>query len=144
MGTSLAAAPGQRASTFGVKAMPLYTIMAEYVGGTYLAQYRARSPRAAVAKWTQDRDSAAYVVCKRRAALEALQKDLLAPDNHLVPLAGLQRVWCTDALVRGRLLLLHIVETGGTPNQSVERMAVGSTPLQIPSSRVRRHRSLRR
>jgi hypothetical protein len=124
--------------------MPLYTILAEYAGGTYLAQHRARSPRAAVAEWAQDSDCAGYVVRKRRVAQESLQRDLLDPENHLVPVAGLERVWCTDALVRGRLLLLHIVETDGTPNEPVEGMAAGGIPLQIPSSRARRHRSLRR
>ncbi len=91
--------------------MPLYTIIAEHYGGTYVSQHRARTPGSALAKWLQHDDSSNPVHGGRRSIRERLSKDLLDRDNKLVPLDGCVRVWCTSEIVRGRLLLLNIVET---------------------------------
>ncbi len=99
--------------------MALYTIIADYAGGTYLAQHRGASPRAALAKWAKDGNGTTHVVRRLRAAREALQRELAEPDNRPVRMAGLVGVWCTSASVGGRLLLINIIETRGTPNQRV-------------------------
>ncbi|HEY5914194.1 MAG TPA: hypothetical protein VJA21_26705 [Verrucomicrobiae bacterium] len=91
--------------------MPLYTIIAEHDGGTYISQHQARIPGSALAKWLQHDDSSNPVHGRRRSTRERLSKDLLDPDNKLVPLDGCVRVWCTSESVRGKLLLLNIVET---------------------------------
>ncbi len=97
--------------------MALYTIIADYAGGTYVAQHRAASPRAALAKWAKDGNGTTHVVRRLRVAREALQRALAEPNNRPVPVAGLVDVWCISAFVKARLLLLHIIETHGTPNQ---------------------------
>jgi hypothetical protein len=91
--------------------MPLYTIVADHDGGLYVAQHRARSAKSALTKWVQDDDSSKPVHGGRRAARERLRRDLLNPDLRLVPLDGCVRVWCSSELVRGKLLLLNVVET---------------------------------
>jgi hypothetical protein len=122
--------------------MALYTIIADYAGGTYTAQHRATSPRAALTKWVRDSDSAKYVHGRNQAAQEALQRDLTDPDTIPVPLTGLVRVWCASALVRGKLLLLNIVETSGAPNpqggasgKRPSRSVANSTPVADDSRR---------
>jgi hypothetical protein len=91
--------------------MPLYTIIADHDGGLYISQHRARTPSSALAKWVQHDNSSKPVHRARRSTRERLSQDLLDPDNKLVPLDGCVRVWCTSEIVRGRLLLLNIVET---------------------------------
>lgn len=91
--------------------MPLYTIIADHDGGTYIAQHRARSATAALAKWLQDDDSGKPIHRGRRATRDRLRSDLLDPDSKLVPLDGRVHVWCTAVIVRNTLLLLNVVET---------------------------------
>src|SRR5688572_20347508 len=96
---------------FGANGMSLFTIIADHDGGLYIAQHRARSPTAALAKWLQEDDSSKPVHRGRRATKDRLRSDLLDSDNKLVPLDGRVHVWCTTAIVRGTLLLLNVVET---------------------------------
>jgi hypothetical protein len=109
--------------------MPLYTIIADYGGGTYVAQHRASSTRAALARWVQESESAKHVHRNRKAAQAALRRELTDPDNLPVPVAGLLRVLCTSASIRSRLLLLHIVETNETPNQPAAPNPAGASRL---------------
>ncbi len=95
--------------------MPLYTVIADYAGGTYVAQYRASSPRAVLAKWV--RGSAEGILrSKKRDAV--LRRRLTQPDSRPVPLSGLTSVWCCSFSVGRKLLLLNIVETGEAPNHA--------------------------
>jgi hypothetical protein len=91
--------------------MPLYTIIADHDGGLYTSQHHARTPASALAKWVQHDSSSNPVHGGRRSTRERLSKDLLDLDNKLVPLDGCVRVWCTCEIVRGKLLLLNVVET---------------------------------
>ncbi len=91
--------------------MPLYTIIADHDGGLYISQHRARTPASALAKWLQHDNSSNPVHAGPRSTRERLSKELLDADNKLVPLDGCVRVWCTSEIVRGKLLLLNIVET---------------------------------
>ena len=91
--------------------MPLYTIVADYRGGTYSSQHRARSPRAALSKWLGDDTSSKYVHRGRRATRERLVRGLLDPKGQPMLLDGLVQVWCTTVLVAGTVLLVNIVET---------------------------------
>lgn len=109
--------------------MPLYTLIADYARGTYVAQHRASSPRAAAAKWV--RESAECVHGNKKAAQTALQRGLAQGDNLPVPLAGLVGVWCMSATFRRRLLLLNIVETDGTPNQAGAGNGAVASSLQV-------------
>ena len=91
--------------------MPLYTIIADHAGGLYISQHRARSARLALTKWVQDDNSSKPVHAARRATRQRLRRNLLDPENRLVPLDGCAHVWCTSEIVRGQLLLLNVVET---------------------------------
>jgi hypothetical protein len=91
--------------------MPLYTIIADHDGGLYISQHRARSAALALTRWVLDDNSSKPVHGGRRATRERLRRDLLDPDNRLVPLDGCAHVWCTNEIVRGKLLLLNVVET---------------------------------
>ena len=91
--------------------MPLYTIIANHDDGLYISQPRARTAVSALARWVQD-DKSSHVIHKgRRSTKERLEKDLLDPKNRLVPLDGCVCVWCASEIVRGKLLLINIVET---------------------------------
>lgn len=91
--------------------MPLYTIIADHDAGVYVAQHRARSATAALAKWLQADDSSKPIHRGRRATRDRLMCDLLGPDSKLVPVDGRVHVWCMSAIVRNTLLLLNVVET---------------------------------
>ncbi len=66
----------------------------------------------ALAKWVEDDNSSSLVHRRRRSTKERLERDLLdAENNKQTPLDGCVHVWCTGAIVRGKLLLLNIVET---------------------------------
>jgi hypothetical protein len=92
--------------------MPLYSMIAEHDGATCISQHRARTVGLALAKWVQDDNSSGPVHRRRRSTKERLERDLLdAENNKLTAVDGCVRVWCTCAIVRGKLLLLDIVET---------------------------------
>ncbi len=91
--------------------MPLYTMIAEHDGGTYISQHRARTVTLALAKWLHDDNSSNLVHRRRRSTRDRLERDLLDPESKPVPVDGCVRAWCTSGVVRGKLLLLHIVET---------------------------------
>ena len=111
--------------------MPLYTIIADYAGGTYAAQQRARSPRLALSKWAQDSDSAEHIHERQQARREALQRALTDQELVLAPLEGLVGVWCASTTITGRLLILNVIETCEAPNQRVKRtQASGFALLQ--------------
>ena len=88
--------------------MVLFTIVLDYRVGTYVRQVRARSPVA---------------VCRRRAReLKAIdihklgesgKEDLITrlKLDTVIGVDGLTNVWCTSAIGRGQLALIHIVKT---------------------------------
>jgi hypothetical protein len=88
--------------------MPLFTVIAELGGGTYVAQVRARVVGSALRKWA---------TTLTRAAIPALtpsthERLLLAVKSTApVPLAECQGVWCFTAVLRGELLLANVVLT---------------------------------
>ena len=94
--------------------MPLFTVLAEYGGGAYLAQVRARSARHAAAAWPE---SAALAELARllELPLGSFRKGLRAPEVERV--RGLVGCWRAAADVGDQLLLLHIVETAEPPRR---------------------------
>ena len=88
--------------------MALYTFILEYSGGTYMAQVRAASPKAAMKKWGQTLDvSQIYGMNEDRKG--ALMQEI--DSGKLILLGGMLNVWCTSAVVNDELALLHIVKT---------------------------------
>lgn len=90
--------------------MPLYTFVMEYQGGTYVAQARASTPRAALLAWARRLDHSA-VYGLGRAGRDALIEELTNDPAPATPVRGVKHVWCGSALVRNRLMLVHFVRT---------------------------------
>jgi hypothetical protein len=82
----------------------LYTVIAEYRGGTYIKQLRARSAKDAVQKWLKQSDTS--IPKNLSAALRRISAETLEP----VLIDGCENVWCASSSYKG-LLLLNIVKT---------------------------------
>jgi hypothetical protein len=88
--------------------MPFYTLIMEFVGGTYISQVSASSPKSACVKWAETLDVAQITglgVATKKSLVEQMK------DDFPVPLNGLVRAWCKTALVRGNLALINLVQT---------------------------------
>ncbi|WP_148714132.1 hypothetical protein [Chitinolyticbacter meiyuanensis] len=88
--------------------MPLYTFILEFEGGTYLSQVVAQSFVQAPVAWA-DELVPGEIKGMRETSLNELR--IATQGSAPVPLNGLQRAWCFSTLVRGRLALVHFVET---------------------------------
>jgi hypothetical protein len=86
----------------------LYTVVLEYVGGTYVSQVRAADVGAAVRRWAGD---------LARGGIDGLPREIgreLAgemAEAEPVPLSGLVGAWCCTGSVGGRLGLVNIICT---------------------------------
>src|SRR5579859_1264709 len=72
--------------------MSLFTIIAEYRGGTYVAQYRAVAPKQALRRWALRFPSirGSFIGPKSRAKLCS---EVCHSDNEPVPITGTDNVW---------------------------------------------------
>jgi hypothetical protein len=88
--------------------MPLYTFFLDYKGGTYISQIRAASPSKATEAWARK---------LKRMTIQGMgdkSKERLAQelsDEVPIPIDGLERTWCSTALIQGQLVLINLVET---------------------------------
>ena len=90
--------------------MPLYTFFLEYRGGTYVSQVRARSSPLAIKAWVgkfMDLNVPRMGTRSKSDLAETILRD--APTA----LNGLKNTWCSSALVRGHLALIHFTQTEG-------------------------------
>ena len=92
--------------------MALYTFVMEYLGGTYMAQVRARSVAQACVKWARSLEVAEIHGLGPRGH-EELVAQMTERIDDLVPLDGLENAWCHGALLRGRSALINIIQTDG-------------------------------
>ena len=90
--------------------MPLFTFFLEFAGGTYVSQVRAASWKSAPAAWSRRLRYRDVRGMGPRAAT-VLRRALVRETT--VPLEGLESAWCTTAILRGKLALIHYVETNG-------------------------------
>ena len=88
--------------------MPLFTVVLDFRGGTYISQVRAASATKALTLWAKD-----LPVHEIAGMGPASKRDLVARlvEEEPVPLTGLSRAWCRSVLVRGHLALINLVET---------------------------------
>jgi hypothetical protein len=87
--------------------MPLFTVILEFDGGTYVAQVRAQSERVALAKYASQLVTNAGVPnarLRRRLASEL-------GEDEPVPVEGVQNVWCVFASIGSKSALANIVQT---------------------------------
>ncbi len=88
--------------------MSTYTILLEYLGGTYVAQVRASEPSAALVKWLEQlkvRNVAGLTPAAKSELMVRLKED------QPIEIEGCRNVWCSDALLGKNLVLVNIVKT---------------------------------
>ena len=90
--------------------MPLYTFILDFEGGTYLSQVEASTFKSAPAVWASNL-APGEVRGMREASIRELGAAMA--ENTPIQLNGLVHAWCVSALVRGRLALVHFVQTCG-------------------------------
>lgn len=90
--------------------MRLFTVVAEWRAGTYVRQVMAQDEVVAIDCWLRQLEMQPIKeigpAARRKLVIESQQGAL-----SLVALDGLSNCWCATALVRGSLLLLHLVAT---------------------------------
>lgn len=88
--------------------MPLYTFFLEYRGGTYVSQVSARSSPLAMKAWARKFMEMNVPELGARSKSDLVEKILRdAPTT----LDGLKNAWCSSALVRSHLALIHFTQT---------------------------------
>jgi hypothetical protein len=88
--------------------MPLFTFIMEYSGGTYVSQVKSATPKSALKRWASE------LPVEQIEGLGSASKARLIEDvetEEPVRIAGLSNVWCSAALVRGKLALINVVRT---------------------------------
>ena len=93
------------ATTIGV--MPLFTVILEFDGGTYISQFQARSAQRAAA------NCASHLVGIKGMSTPANRKRLARCLLRERPIAiqGVRNVWCCSASIGKKLALVNIVGT---------------------------------
>ncbi|MGO8795683.1 MAG: hypothetical protein ACLQLC_12745 [Candidatus Sulfotelmatobacter sp.] len=84
----------------------IYTLICEYLGGTYIAQVSSNSPGEAVSSWLGTHSAQQHIPDTARLAVKAT----LADDSP-VPLDGCSNVWCFSTPAKQGLILIHLVLT---------------------------------
>lgn len=87
---------------------PHFTIVLDFLGGTYLYQVRASNPSAAIAEWLRTIDST-MIEGLNRERHNLLAKVLADSEPTLV--AGLISVWCVSADLDDELALFNVIQT---------------------------------
>jgi len=85
----------------------LYTIIAEYNGGTYIGQSFGDSPAAALSGWlssVQDVQLAGWGVTRQELTT-------IAKEDDPVAISGCVGVWCVTGSVKRGLVLINVVAT---------------------------------
>ena len=98
--------------------MPLYTIIMDCEGGTYIRQVTADDPVGALDFWARnpDLEMLAGVKHKRRSTwAKDLIADIETRTDNLVPLTGLHSVWCRSFTQGRKFALINIVQTEAAP-----------------------------
>ena len=91
--------------------MPLYTVIFEFRGGTYISQTQAESESAALHRWAQDLDVRGIQHLgsfRKRKLITEIDKDL-KELNAPFPLTGLQNAWCAGSFLGTGLI--NIIKT---------------------------------
>jgi hypothetical protein len=88
--------------------MPLYTFIMEYVGGSYVSQIKASSPKSACVKWAQKLNVSAIEGLGHRSK-SALVKEM--QEGKPTPIKTTLNVWCPTALIRGKVAIITLIRT---------------------------------
>lgn len=91
----------------------LYTVVMDYLGGTYVAQVDAHSVTAALKLWSEGVDTAAiagFSPERKKELIDDLNERYSRAKKPAL-LDGLVNVWCASALTSGGLATINIVAT---------------------------------
>lgn len=88
--------------------MPLYTLITDYKGGTYIAQETAENIQAAVRNWANG-PSITNIQGLKEKHIKQIKNELY--ENMPVAISGTKNVWCTGFRASKNLAILHIVQT---------------------------------
>ncbi len=85
----------------------------DYEGGTYISQVYASSEKTACRKWAENLE------VSRIAGFGTKSKEILIneiEDEEPVSINNVSNVWCSSALIRGKLALVTFIRTESTNN----------------------------
>ena len=88
--------------------MPIYTLVLDYKGGTYISQIKARTHKEACLKWADQLDPK-VIFGMGPTGKASLQKQIAGEEPVL--LQGLKNVWCQWSSVHGKGALINIIQT---------------------------------
>jgi hypothetical protein len=90
----------------------LYTIIAEYRGGTYCSQVTAADDVQALKHWADHcADDPELLAAFGPQGIRTLQQADWAEADRPTPLRGLVNVWCASISFRQSLCLINVVRT---------------------------------
>ncbi len=87
--------------------MPLYTLVLEFGGGTFVTQVRASGAKNAVKKYATE-------LLKNESVAESYTRKLLAHDlakDDPTRVDTVNNVWCCTASAKGKFALLNVIRT---------------------------------
>jgi len=88
--------------------MPLYTFILDYQGGTYISQTAAASPDHAINNWANSFDASSIPGFSPDMKVELIQA---SSEEKPTAIEGVENIWCISCSIKGRLLLIHFVQT---------------------------------
>lgn len=89
--------------------MSLFTVIADYDGGIYISQHRARTARNATLCWASQETYLVSHMGLNKKQFDDLYSRLNGDSPTKV--AAAVSVWCVSAIVKKKILLLNIVKT---------------------------------
>ena len=97
--------------------MHTYTVILEYLGGTYISQVSGTSAQQAVRKWIEGAPESDL-------SIWSITRDELATvsSNAPSPIEGLSNVWCTSGTTNEGLILVHVVSTTTASTEEMSKV----------------------
>ncbi|MFN0201470.1 MAG: hypothetical protein ACKVTZ_08115 [Bacteroidia bacterium] len=90
--------------------MYLFTVIADYKGGSYVSQFFAKSAKGALKLWVEQFDF--HYFSDNAAKIEKkLKEDIILLEKEVVPLNGLYNVWYVQFTIKKKICSLHFVRT---------------------------------
>ena len=102
----------------------LFTLLAEYDGGTFVSQVCAPDVCTALSIWIDEVAPSIATLNFDRRILERLRREVDRKDAGPIVVTGLDNVWCgLSATIRGKLLLVNVVKTQSSNRHQTEALA---------------------
>lgn len=116
------------------KRMPLFTIILDHAGGTYIAQVTAHTAIQALKAWAKLAPALGIPGIGPAFSARALKDEVFLDPT---PIESSRNVWCTGIDLRGSNALINIIATVRAPIEkgvsSLERLLYGPPKRQLPN-----------